>query len=286
MGERITGKTQLTGLLGTPVSHSISPIMHNESFAKLGLDFAYLAFNVGNEGVKSAVEGLRTLNARGFNVTMPNKTVICQYLDKLSPAAELAGAVNTVVNDNGVLTGHITDGTGYMRSLKEAGIDIIGKKMTIVGAGGAATAIEIQAALDGVKEISIFNIKDEFFERAKKTVKDINEKTNCKATLFDLEDKETLRREIANSAILTNATGIGMKPYEGQTYVEKSMLRSDLIVSDVIYNPEKTTLLEMAEEIGCTTINGLGMLLWQGARAFEIWTGKEMPVDYIKGILF
>ncbi|AGX41713.1 shikimate dehydrogenase [Clostridium saccharobutylicum] len=246
MGERITGKTQLTGLLGTPVSHSISPIMHNESFAKLGLDFAYLAFNVGNEGVKSAVEGLRTLNARGFNVTMPNKTVICQYLDKLSPAAELAGAVNTVVNDNGVLTGHITDGTGYMRSLKEAGIDIIGKKMTIVGAGGAATAIEIQAALDGVKEISIFNIKDEFFERAKKTVQDINEKTNCKATLFDLEDKETLRREIANSAILTNATGIGMKPYEGQTYVEKSMLRSDLIVSDVIYNPEKTTLLEMA----------------------------------------
>ncbi|OOM11808.1 shikimate dehydrogenase [Clostridium saccharobutylicum] len=286
MGERITGKTQLTGLLGTPVSHSISPIMHNESFAKLGLDFAYLAFNVGNEGVKSAVEGLRTLNARGFNVTMPNKTVICQYLDKLSPAAELAGAVNTVVNDNGVLTGHITDGTGYMRSLKEAGIDIIGKKMTIVGAGGAATAIEIQAALDGVKEISIFNIKDEFFERAKKTVKDINEKTNCKATLFDLEDKETLIREIANSAILTNATGIGMKPYEGQTCVEKSMLRSDLIVSDVIYNPEKTTLLEMAEEIGCTTINGLGMLLWQGARAFEIWTGKEMPVDYIKGILF
>ncbi|AQS08614.1 shikimate dehydrogenase [Clostridium saccharobutylicum] len=286
MGERITGKTQLTGLLGTPVSHSISPIMHNESFAKLGLDFAYLAFNVGNEGVKSAVEGLRTLNARGFNVTMPNKTVICQYLDKLSPAAELAGAVNTVVNDNGVLTGHITDGTGYMRSLKEAGIDIIGKKMTIVGAGGAATAIEIQAALDGVKEISIFNIKDEFFERAKKTVQDINEKTNCKATLFDLEDKETLRREIANSAILTNATGIGMKPYEGQTYVEKSMLRSDLIVSDVIYNPEKTTLLEMAEEIGCTTINGLGMLLWQGARAFEIWTGKEMPVDYIKKILF
>lgn len=286
MGERITGKTQLTGLLGTPVSHSISPIMHNESFAKLGLDFAYLAFNVGNEGVKSAVEGLRTLNARGFNVTMPNKTVICQYLDKLSPAAELAGAVNTVVNDNGVLTGHITDGTGYMRSLKEAGIDIIGKKMTIVGAGGAATAIEIQAALDGVKEISIFNIKDEFFERAKKTVQDINEKTNCKVTLFDLEDKETLRREIAHSAILTNATGVGMKPYEGQTYIEKSMLRSDLIVSDVIYNPEKTALLEMAEEMGCTTINGLGMLLWQGARAFEIWTGKEMPIDYIKEILF
>lgn len=286
MGERITGKTQLTGLLGTPVSHSISPIMHNESFAKLGLDFAYLAFNVGNEGVKSAVEGLRTLNARGFNVTMPNKTVICQYLDKLSPAAELAGAVNTVVNDNGVLTGHITDGTGYMRSLKEAGIDIIGKKMTIVGAGGAATAIEIQAALDGVEEISIFNIKDEFFERAKKTIQDINEKTNCKATLFDLEDKETLRREIAHSAILTNATGVGMKPYEGQTYIEKSMLRSDLIVSDVIYNPEKTVLLEMAEEMGCTTINGLGMLLWQGARAFEIWTGKEMPVDYIKEILF
>lgn len=286
MGERITGKTQLTGLLGTPVSHSISPTMHNESFAKLGLDYAYLAFNVGNEGVKSAVEGLKTLNARGFNVTMPNKTIICQYLDKLSPAAELIGAVNTVVNDDGVLTGHITDGTGYMRSLKEAGIDVIGKKMTIAGAGGAATAIQIQAALDGVKEISIFNIKDEFFERAKKTVKDINEKTNCKATLFDLTDKEALKREIADSVIFTNATGVGMKPHEGETYIEKSMLRSDLIVSDVIYNPAKTSLLEMAEEVGCTTINGLGMLLWQGAKAFEIWTGKEMPVDYIKEILF
>lgn len=286
MGERITGKTQLTGLLGTPVSHSISPTMHNESFEKLGLDYAYLAFNVGNEGVKSAVEGLKTLNARGFNVTMPNKTIICQYLDKLSPAAELIGAVNTVVNDDGVLTGHITDGTGYMRSLKEAGIDVIGKKMTIAGAGGAATAIQIQAALDGVKEISIFNIKDEFFERAKKTVKDINEKTNCKATLFDLTDKEALKREIADSVIFTNATGVGMKPHEGETYIEKSMLRSDLIVSDVIYNPAKTSLLEMAEEVGCTTINGLGMLLWQGAKAFEIWTGKEMPVDYIKEILF
>lgn len=287
MAERISGKTKLTGLLGTPVSHSISPKMHNETFAKLGLDYVYLAFDCNIEKLPEVVKGLRALNVRGFNVTMPNKTAIHKYLDKLSPAAELAGAVNTVVNDDGVLTGHITDGTGYMRSIKEEGADIIGKKMTIIGAGGAATAICIQAALDGVKEISIFNIKDEFFSRAEKTVKDINERTECKAQLFDLADTEKLRAEIADSAIFTDASSAGMKPLENVCNIpDPSMLRSDLIVSDVVYIPEKTKLLQMAEVQGCKVINGLGMLLWQGAKAFEIWTGQEMPVDYIKEILF
>ena len=217
---------------------------------------------------------------------MPNKTVIHKYLDKLTPAAELAGAVNTVINDNGVLTGHITDGVGYMRSLSDAGFDVIGKKMTIVGAGGAATAICIQAALDGVAELSIFNQDDEFFARAEETVKKINEKTNCKAKLFRLEDKEALRAEIATSAIFTNGTGMGMKPYVGQTYIEKDMLRPDLIVSDVVYQPAKTRLLELAEEVGCPTINGLGMMLFQGAEAFKCWTGQEMPIEHMKEFLF
>ena len=145
--------------------------------------------------------------------------IIHKYLDKLTPAAELAWAVNTVINDDGVLTVHITDGVGYMRSLKDAGFDVIGKKMTIVWAGGAATAICIQAALDGVAELSIFNQDDEFFARAEETVKKINEKTNCKAKLFRLEDKEALRAEIADSVIFTNGTGMGMKPYAGQTYI-------------------------------------------------------------------
>ena len=285
MEKRITGYTTLIGLLATPIKHTSSPKMHNEAFQYLGLDYAYLAFEVGNDGLEAAVNGLKAMQARGCNVSMPNKTVIHKYLDKLTPAAEMTGAVNTVINDNGVLTGTITDGVGYMRSIKEKGFDIIGKKMTIVGAGGAATAIQVQAALDGVKELSIFNRKDEFYDRAVETVKIINEKTDCKATLYDLEDKEALRREIADSFIFTNATGVGMKPLLGQTYIEKDMLRPDLIVSDVVYAPAKTRLLEIAEEVGCPTINGLGMMLFQGAEAFKLWTGQEMPIEHMKEFL-
>lgn len=286
MEKRISGYTTLIGLLATPIKHSISPKLQNAAFQHLGLDYAYLAFEVNNEELEDAVKGLKAMHARGCNVSMPHKAEICKYLDKLTPAAELAGAVNTVINDNGVLTGHITDGVGYMRSLKDAGFDIIGKKMTIVGAGGAATAICIQAALDGVAELSIFNQDDEFFKNAEETVKKINENTNCKVKLYRLEDKEALRREIADSVILTNGTGVGMKPFVGQTYIEKDMLRPDLIVSDVVYQPAKTRLLELAEEVGCKTINGLGMMLYQGAEAFKCWTGEEMPIEHVKEVIF
>lgn len=284
--ERITGHTELIGLTAYPIRHSKSPTMHNEAFKKLGLDYAYLAFEVDAPQLKDAVTGLKALRCRGWNVSMPNKTIIGQYLDHLSPAAELCGAVNTVVNDNGVLTGHITDGVGFMTSLKEQGIDVIGKKMTIVGAGGAATAIEIQAALDGVAEISIFNRKDEFFARAETTVKNINEKTSCKATLFDLADSDALRKEIEDSYIFVNATGVGMKPMEGQMIIpDASYLRKDLVVADVVYMPEKTKLLEEAEKIGCKWCNGLGMMLYQGAAAFKMWTGQDMPIEHIKDVL-
>ena len=286
MAERITGHTELIGLIATPIRHSSSPRMHNEAFAKLGLDYAYLAFEVGNEELEDTIKGFRAMKVRGSNVSMPNKTVVHKYLDKLSDAAEMCGAVNTIVNDDGVLTGHITDGIGYMSGLKDAGIDIIGKKMTIVGAGGAATAIQVQAALDGVKEISIFNRKDEFYERAQKTVKDINEKTNCKATLYDLEDLDKLKEEIASSYIFTNATGMGMKPLEGQTYIpDKSFLREDLIVTDVVYAPAETALLKMAKEVGCKTLNGFPMMLFQGAAAFKLWTNKDMPIEHVKEVM-
>ena len=286
MAERITGHTELIGLIATPIRHSSSPRMHNEAFAKLGLDYAYLAFEVGNEELEDTIKGFRAMKVRGSNVSMPNKTVVHKYLDKLSDAAEMCGAVNTIVNDDGVLTGHITDGIGYMSGLKDAGIDIIGKKMTIVGAGGAATAIQVQAALDGVKEISIFNRKDEFYERAQKTVKDINEKTNCKATLYDLDDLDKLKEEIASSYIFTNATGMGMKPLEGQTYIpDKSFLREDLIVTDVVYAPAETALLKMAKEVGCKTLNGFPMMLFQGAAAFKLWTNQDMPIEHVKEVM-
>lgn len=286
MAERITGHTELIGLIAYPIRHSSSPTMHNEAFAKLGLDYAYLAFEVDNSTLEDTIKGFRAMKVRGFNVSMPNKTVVHKYLDKISPAAEMCGAVNTVVNDNGVLTGHITDGMGYMAALKDAGIDVIGKKMTIVGAGGAATAIEIQAALDGVAEISIFNVKDKFWERAEKTVKDINDKTNCRAVLYDMDDLDKLKKEIASSYLFANATGMGMKPLEGQTYIpDKSFFRPDLIVTDVVYSPRESAMLKMAKEVGCRTMNGMEMMLFQGAAAFEMWTGKPMPIEYMKEIL-
>ena len=286
MAERITGHTELIGLMAYPIRHSSSPAMQNEAFAKLGLDYAYLAFEVDNDTLEDAIKGLRALRMRGSNVSMPNKTVVHKYLDKLSPAAEMCGAVNTIVNDDGVLTGHITDGIGYMAALKDNDIDVIGKKMTIVGAGGAATAIEIQAALDGVAEMSIFNVKDKFWANAEDTVRKINEKTNCKATLYDLADLDKLKKEIADSYLFANATGMGMKPLEGKTYIpDKSFFRPDLIVTDVVYFPRETEMLRMAKEVGCKTMNGLGMMLFQGSAAFELWTGQPMPIEYMKDIL-
>lgn len=279
----ITGHTRLTGLLGSPVSHSISPMMHNEAFRQLDLDYVYLAFDVGVEGMETAVNGLRSLNVRGFNVTMPGKNVMASLCDQLSPAAEIIGAVNTVVNDNGVLTGHNTDGIGYMMAVKDAGHNIIGKKMTLLGAGGAATAVLVQAALDGLSEIAVFSIRDQFWGRAEKTVATLNERTTCKVKLYDFEDESILRREISESTILVNGTSVGMAPNIDRSIItDKSMLRSDLIVSDVIYNPRETQLLKLAKEVGCPTFNGLYMLLYQGAEAFKIWTGQEMPVELIK----
>lgn len=281
--KEITGHTVLTGLLGSPVAHSISPMMHNESFRRLNLDYVYLCFDVGTDSLKTAVEGLKTLGVRGFNCTMPDKNLMCELADKLSPAAQMIGAVNTVLNENGILTGYNTDGMGYMQAVKDAGYDIIGKKMTLLGAGGAATAVCVQAALDGVKEINVFSIRDKFFDRAKKLVDTINKETKCKAGLYDFEDESLLKKSIDESDILTNGTSVGMAPNTDACIIkDKSFLHEGLIVSDVIYNPRETKLLQMAKETGCDTFNGLYMLLYQGAEAFKIWTGKDMPVEIIK----
>lgn len=285
--KEITGHTILTGLLGSPVSHSISPMMHNEAFKHLNLDYVYLAFDVDTEHMEAAVNGLRALNVRGFNVTMPCKNIMPSLCDKLTPAAEISGAVNTVVNDNGILIGHTTDGTGYMRAVQDAGHDIIGKKMTLLGAGGAATAIFVQAALDGVSEISIFNNRSKNFERAKNMIDKLTERTSCKIRLYDYEDTSVLRREINDSAILINGTSVGMAPDTEQSLItDCTMFHKDLIVSDIIYNPRETMLMKLAKEAGCQTFNGLYMLLYQGAEAFKLWTGQEMPIDIIKAKYF
>lgn len=280
---QITGHTKLTGLLGSPVSHSISPMMHNEAFQQLGLDYAYMAFDIELEKLASVVEAFRIMNVRGFNLTMPHKNAMCSLCDSLSPAAEIIGAVNTVVNDNGHLTGHTTDGIGYMRGLNEDGYDIIGKKMTLLGAGGAATSIFVQAALDGVSEISIFNRRSPFWNRAEQIIDMLKEHTNCKIKLYDYSDPNILKREISESVILTNGTSVGMAPNAEQSLItNSSVFHKDLIVSDVIYNPRETFLLRQAKEAGCRTQNGLYMLLYQGAEAFKLWTGQDMPVEIVK----
>ena len=287
MNLTITGTTILTGLLGSPVRHSISPLMHNESFDLLGLDYAYLCFDINEQTLPAAVDGLKTLGVRGFNLTMPNKNLMCGLCDRLSRAAQIAGAVNTVVNDNGILTGYTTDGIGYMRAAEDAGYDLIGKKITLLGAGGAATAILVQAALDGVAEISVFSIRDQFFDRAAHIVAQLNEQTDCKVTLYDFDDDSVLRREIGSSYLLLNATSVGMAPNTDRCVIkDASFFHPDLVVSDVIYNPRETKLLAMAREAGLPTFNGLYMLLYQGAEAFKLWTGKEMPTDVIKKLYF
>lgn len=280
----ITGRTGLLTLIGTPVGHSKSPQMYNFSFQKLGLDYAYMAFDIPVEKVADAIQAIKTFNVRGSNVTMPCKSEVVKYMDELSPAARIIGAVNTIVNDGGKLTGHITDGQGFVKNLNEHGVDVKGKKLTIMGAGGAATAIQVQCALDGAREISIFNIVDAFYEKAQKTVENIKKEVpECVVNLYDLADTEKLYAEIADSNILVNGTLVGMSPNYGQSIIQDtSIFRSDLIVADVIYNPKKTKLLEDAEAAGCKTIGGLGMLLWQGAEAFKLYTGLEMPVEAVK----
>jgi len=288
MTKPITGHTGLMCLLGSPCKHSISPMMHNKAFEALGLDYRYLAFEVNEETLETAVEGLKAIGARGFNLTMPCKNKMVSLCDRLSPAAKLIGAVNTVVNENGILTGHNTDGIGYMQSVKDAGYDIIGKKMTLLGAGGAATALLVQAALDGVKEISVFLRKtSRFYERAEATAKALMAETECKIKLCDFHNAEELRLELADSAIVVNATSIGMAPNTEECPIpDADILPDGIIVSDIIYNPKETKLLTMAREKELPYFNGTYMLLYQGAEAFRLWTGCEMPVDLIKERFF
>lgn len=286
MPQRITGHTELIGLLATPIRHSKSPMMHNTAFEALGLDYAYLAFDIQPEQLEDCVKGLKALGAKGWNVSMPYKNSIIPLLDEVSQASRLCDSVNTVINRDGKLYGTVTDGTGYMMSLKDRGFDIIGKKITVLGCGGAATAISIQAALDGVKEISIFNAGDSFFPRAEENAKKIRENTDCVAHAYPLEDTQRLREEIASSVLLANATNVGMGKLEGISLItDKTMLRPELICTDVIYTPEETAFLKLAREVGCPTMNGNGMVLYQGAEAFRLWTGHDMPIDAVKAVL-
>ena len=287
MSKHITGHTGLLCLLGSPVAHSVSPEMHNEACDQLGLDYTYLAFDVPEDKMPEAVQGLRTMGARGWNITMPGKNIMCKLADKVSPASEISGACNTIVNDNGVLTAYTTDGVGFMRAVKEDGVDIIGKKMTLLGTGGAAASIITQAALDGVPKIDVIARKGNSWNAVEQVIHRVNSRTDCKVCMYELKDEVQMRKSIDESAILINASSVGMSPHEeGCLVPDVSYFHPELIVSDVIYQPRKTRLLQMAESVGCPTFNGMYMLLYQGAYAFELWTGKPMPVELVKNKYF
>lgn len=282
MEHRIKGSTGLLALIGSPVGHSGSPAMYNFSFQYHNLDYAYLAFDIKEDKVPEFIDAARLLGMRGFNVTMPCKTAVAQNVDKLSPAARIVGACNTVVNENGKLVGHITDGTGFVRNLKEHGVEVKEKNIVVLGAGGAATAIQVECALEGAKYISIFNGNDPFLERARETARKIQKEVpECEVKVTCLDEQDVLKEEIGKADILINATSVGMKPREEGTLIaDTSVFRPDLVVADTVYNPLETRMMREAREAGCEkVISGEGMLLWQGAAAFELYTGLEMPVE-------
>lgn len=283
MEQRIKGTTGLLALIGSPVGHSGSPAMYNFSFQHHNLDYAYMAFDIKEDQVPAALDAMRLFKMRGCNVTMPCKNEVAKHMDELSPAARIIGAVNTIVNEDGKLVGHITDGIGFVRNLKEHGVDVKGKKLVVFGAGGAATALQVQCALDGARAISIFNPNDSFLARAKSTAEKLaKEVPACEVKVFNLDEcQKELKEEIESCDILVNGTLAGMKPHDDISLItDKSLFREDLIVADVVYNPAETKMIKEAKEAGVKmAIGGKGMLLWQGAAAYKLYTGLEMPTE-------
>ncbi len=289
MEYRISGHTQLYCLIGSPVGHSLSPAMYNYSFARTGIDAVYMAFDLPLEKLKDGIDAIRTLHVKGFNVTMPCKTAVMEYLDEITPAAKLIGACNTVtVSEDGKLIGYNTDCAGFANNLRAHGITMQGKRIILMGTGGAATAICAQAALDGASEVSIFNRKDEFYENGVQLVQRVSEAVPaCKVTISDIEDEKLFRQMVQKGDILVNATKIGMKPLENLSLVKPSLLRPELVVADTVYNPQETRLIKDARVAGCkAAIGGLGMLLWQGVAAFKLFTGQEMPRQELQDKFF
>ncbi|EMF0205754.1 MULTISPECIES: shikimate dehydrogenase [Enterococcus] len=279
----ISGKTKLTGFFAKPASHSLSPLMHNLAFSHWGIDAVYLAFEVDQTNLRQAVESIRTLDMLGVNVSMPNKTAVLAYLDQLSPEAELIGAVNTIVHQEQRLIGYNTDGMGFVRSVNETGHPIKNQKIVVLGAGGAAKAIAVQMALEGAQEITIYKRLNATFLPLKEYFAKVSEKTGCPIRLHDYADESQLALDLSQANLLINATDIGMGSKKDQLPIaDVKLLHSQLAVFDLIYSPSETRLIQEAKKMGIKAYNGLGMLIHQGAIAFELWTHREMPVQNIR----
>ena len=275
----ISGQTRLCGVIGDPIEHTLSPVMHNAAFRELGLDYVYVPFRVKPAELGQAIAGMRALNIRGLNVTIPHKVAVLQFLDKLDPLAAKIGAVNTIVNSEGILTGHNTDAAGFLQALLEAGVKPEGKKVIMLGAGGAARAISFILA-DKVSHLIILNRRLEL-DWAEDLARKISQTFNQPVNAREL-NRENLTQALASADILVNATSVGMNPDADQSPVDADLLRPGLTVFDIVYSPTKTKLLGEAEAAGADTISGLDMLIWQGAIAFERWTGQPAPVELMR----
>ena len=276
----IDGYTRLAAVVAKPIKHSISPFIHNLAFDRTGINGVYLAWEIDKEDLAVTMDNIKRYDMFGVNISMPYKQAVIPHLDQLSKSAQLIGAVNTVIPRDGQLIGHNTDGIGFFKSLEKlAGFQVQGKVMTILGGGGAATAIISQAALDGAAKIYIFS-RSQSLERHAATAQKISLETQVPIEVLPLEDSDLLQEKIFQSRLLVNGTSVGM---DGQTLLidEETILPQHLLVVDVIYQPFETPFLNFAKQQGAKTVNGLGMLLFQAAEAFQIWTGKEMPTDYI-----
>ncbi len=275
----ITGKTRVCGIIGDPIEHTMSPVMHNAAFRHLGLDSVYLPFRVRKDDVEKAVQAVRALNIRGLNVTIPHKAAVIPHLDGLDPSAERMGAVNTIVNDNGVLTGYNTDAEGFMKALRGSGVEPGGTNIVVLGAGGASRGISLLLADSGA-DLTILNRSP---ERAEDLAEKVSSASGRRVKALPLDEKN-LTAVMERAGVLVNTTRLGMVPDAGLTSVPPGLLHPGLTVFDIVYNPVKTRLLADAAAAGARTIGGLEMLVWQGALAFTLWTEREAPVDLMRKV--
>lgn len=278
---KINGYTRLAAVVANPIKHSISPFIHNSAFEATNTNGVYLAWEVDATELAETVANVRRYQMFGINLSMPYKEQAIPYLDQLSEEACLIGAVNTVVNREGTLIGYNTDGKGFFKSLPS--FKISGEKMVLLGAGGAAKAILAQAILDGVSQISVF-VRSSSMGKTRPYLEKIQNATGFRVELFALEDSQELQDNITQADLLVNATSVGMDGVS-LPIPASVVLPEKLLVADVIYQPFETPFLKWAKEQGNQSINGLGMLLYQAAEAFQLWTGKEMPTDQIWKLL-
>ncbi|HCM88281.1 MULTISPECIES: shikimate dehydrogenase [Vagococcus] len=285
MEDYISGYTRLAGVIANPIKHSLSPRIHNTAYSLTQTNAVYLAFETTESDFEKVMASVKALDMLGVNISMPYKKKAYQMCDELSPVAKLIGVVNTVVQKNKLLYGHNTDGLGFIKSLEEQDVMIKNKTMTILGAGGASRAIICQCALDGISEINVFKRKNETFETVAHELKEIADKTETIIRVFDYADTTELIQKIKESQILVNATQIGMGDSCELPISQINAITPEHIVVDLIYHPLETQFLKEAKKQNAVTINGLGMLIYQAAIAFELMTNKKMPVKEIKHIL-